>query len=133
MTTYKYNRNDVRTETAYPGGTVQAVDVDNSSSPEKITAKSCKGTLVDLADIYGYGADAKTDGDKIRTKTDTVAGRKTKRTVRAAPFRRQGPRHAPGAAGLVTQQGPAVPPDHRDPAGRRSAAVTTSVSAWKQI
>ncbi|AZM56163.1 Wall-associated protein [Streptomyces sp. WAC 01529] len=77
VTSYKYNRNDVRTETAYPGGTVQTVGVDKSGRPEKITAKSAKGTLVDLAYTYGYGTDAKTDGDKIRTKTDAVAGTKT--------------------------------------------------------
>ncbi|MBW5423344.1 RHS repeat protein [Streptomyces sp. BG9H] len=77
VTSYKYNRNDVRTETAYPGGTVQTVGLDKSGRPEKITAKSAKGTLVDLAYTYGYGTDAKTDGDKIRTKTDAVAGTKT--------------------------------------------------------
>ncbi|MEV0123230.1 RHS repeat-associated core domain-containing protein [Streptomyces sp. NPDC050703] len=84
VTTYQYNRNDVRTETAYPGGTVQTVAVDKSGRPEKITAKSSKGTLVDLAYTYGYGTDAKTDGAKIRTKTDTVAGTKTTYTYDGA-------------------------------------------------
>ncbi|MFI2726732.1 RHS repeat-associated core domain-containing protein [Streptomyces sp. NPDC018584] len=84
VTSYRYNRNDVRTETAYPGGTVQSVDLDNSSRPKKITAKSGKGTLIDLAYTYGYGTDAKTDGDKIRTKTDAVAGMKTSYTYDGA-------------------------------------------------
>ncbi|MEU6765483.1 RHS repeat-associated core domain-containing protein [Streptomyces sp. NPDC046853] len=77
VTTYKYNNNDVRTETAYPGGTVQKVDVDKSGRPEKIKATSPKGTLVDLAYTYGYGTGAATDGDKTRTTTDAVAGMKT--------------------------------------------------------
>ncbi|MEU7649257.1 RHS repeat-associated core domain-containing protein [Streptomyces huasconensis] len=84
VTSYKYNRNDVRTETAYPGGTVQTVDVDKSGRPEKIKAVSKNGTLVDLAYTYGYGTDAKTDGDKIRTKTDAVAARKTRYTYDGA-------------------------------------------------
>ncbi|MEU1133460.1 RHS repeat-associated core domain-containing protein, partial [Streptomyces sp. NPDC005900] len=85
VTSYKYNRNDVRTETAYPGGTVQTVDIDNSGRPKKITAKSAKGsTLVDLAYTYGYGTDATTDGDKIRTRTDAVAGTKTNYTYDGA-------------------------------------------------
>ncbi|MGW7276328.1 RHS repeat-associated core domain-containing protein [Streptomyces sp. NPDC054864] len=84
VTSYKYNNNDVRTETAYQGGTVQKVDVDKSSRPEKIKATSSKGTLVDLAYTYGYGTDAKTDGDKIRTKTDAVTGLKTSYTYDGA-------------------------------------------------
>nr|WP_232627224.1 RHS repeat-associated core domain-containing protein [Streptomyces alfalfae] len=84
VTTYQYNRNDVRTETAYPGGTVQTVAVDKSGRPEKITAKSSKGTLVDLAYTYGYGTDGKTDGAKIRTKTDAVEGTKTSYTYDGA-------------------------------------------------
>ncbi len=85
VTSYKYNRNDVRTETAYPGGTVQTVDIDNSGRPKKITAKSAKGsTLVDLTYTYGYGTDATTDGDKIRTRTDAIAGTKTNYTYDGA-------------------------------------------------
>ncbi|WP_369211725.1 RHS repeat-associated core domain-containing protein [Streptomyces flavofungini] len=85
VTSYKYNRNDARIETAYPGGTVQTVDIDKAGRPEKITAKSAKGgTLVDLAYTYGYGTDAKTDGDKIRTTTDAVAGTKTTYTYDGA-------------------------------------------------
>ncbi|MEV7192689.1 RHS repeat-associated core domain-containing protein [Streptomyces sp. NPDC093510] len=83
-TTYKYNNNDVRTQTTYPGGTVQIVDVDNSSRPKNIKATSGKGTLVDLTYTYGYGTDAKTDGDKIRTKTDAVTGMKTSYTYDGA-------------------------------------------------
>ncbi|MEV5440507.1 RHS repeat-associated core domain-containing protein [Streptomyces sp. NPDC052682] len=78
VTTYQYNNNDVRTTTAYPGGTVQKVDVDNSSRPKSIKATSPQGTLVDLAYTYNYGTDGKTDGAKIRTSTDNVRG--TKRT-----------------------------------------------------
>ncbi len=83
-TTYKYNNNDIRTQTAYPGGTVQTVDVDDSSRPKNIKATSRKGTLVDLTYTYGYGTDAKTDGDKIRTKTDAVTGMKTSYTYDGA-------------------------------------------------
>ncbi|MYY80876.1 RHS repeat protein [Streptomyces sp. SID335] len=83
-TTYKYNNNDIRTQTTYPGGTVQTVDVDNSSRPKNIKATSPKGTLVDLTYTYGYGTDAKTDGDKIRTKTDAVTGMKTSYTYDGA-------------------------------------------------
>jgi RHS repeat-associated protein len=78
VTAYKYNNNDVRTTTTYPGGTVQEVGVDNSSRPKSIKATSAKGTLVDLAYTYGYGTNAATDGSKIRTSTDNVRG--TKRT-----------------------------------------------------
>ncbi|MGW6529114.1 RHS repeat-associated core domain-containing protein [Streptomyces venezuelae] len=84
ITTYKYNNNDVRTQTTYPGGTVQKVDVDNSSRPKNIKATSAKGTLVDLTYTYGYGTDGKTDGDKIRTTTDAVTGMKTNYTYDGA-------------------------------------------------
>ncbi|MEC7054778.1 RHS repeat-associated core domain-containing protein [Streptomyces violaceochromogenes] len=78
VTTYKYNNNDVRTKTTYPGGTVQEVGVDNSSRPKSIKATSSQGTLVDLAYTYGYGTNAANDGTKVRTSTDNVRG--TKRT-----------------------------------------------------
>ncbi|MEU0059193.1 hypothetical protein [Streptomyces sp. NPDC006334] len=39
VTTYKYNNNDVRTRTTYPGGTVQEVGVDNSSRPMSINCE----------------------------------------------------------------------------------------------
>ncbi|WP_374206441.1 RHS repeat-associated core domain-containing protein [Streptomyces sp. WAC04114] len=80
-TTYKYNANDFRTTTTYPGGTVQEVTPDKSSRPEKIKATSPKGTLVDLA--YSY-SNAGTDGTKIRTRTDAVAGLKTTYTYDSA-------------------------------------------------
>ncbi|MFJ3969188.1 RHS repeat-associated core domain-containing protein [Streptomyces parvus] len=77
VTTYGYNRNDVRTKTTYPGSTVQEVTPDKSGRPEKIKATSPKGTLVDLAYTYGYGTGGAIDGNKIRTTTDAVAGTKT--------------------------------------------------------
>ncbi|WP_103508651.1 RHS repeat-associated core domain-containing protein [Streptomyces sp. SM13] len=77
ITKYEYNRNDVRTTTTYPGNTVQEVTPDKSGRPEKIKATSPKGTLVDLAYTYGYGTGGTTDGNKIRTTTDAVAGTKT--------------------------------------------------------
>ncbi|MFF8278858.1 RHS repeat-associated core domain-containing protein [Streptomyces lateritius] len=81
VTTYEYNNNDVRTRTTYPGGTVQAVTLDKSSRPQQIKATSPKGTLVDLA--YSY-SNAGTDGMKIRTSTDAVAGTKTTYTYDGA-------------------------------------------------
>ncbi|WP_435807822.1 RHS repeat-associated core domain-containing protein [Streptomyces parvulus] len=80
-TTYKYNNNDFRTTTTYPGGTVQSVTPDKSSRPEKIKATSPKGTLVDLA--YSY-SNAGKDGTKIRTRTDAVTGLKTTYTYDSA-------------------------------------------------
>lgn len=77
VTKYAYNKNDVRTTTTYPGNTVQTVTPDKSGRPEKIKATSPKGTLVDLAYTYGYGSGGATDGNKIRTTTDAVAGTKT--------------------------------------------------------
>ncbi|SDC65599.1 RHS repeat-associated core domain-containing protein [Streptomyces prasinopilosus] len=80
-TTYKYDANDFRTTTTYPGGTVQTVTPDKSGRPEKIRATSPKGTLVDLA--YSY-SNAGTDGTKIRTRTDAVTGLKTTYTYDGA-------------------------------------------------
>ncbi|WP_435847476.1 RHS repeat-associated core domain-containing protein [Streptomyces cyaneofuscatus] len=77
ITKYEYNKNDVRTVTTYPGNTVHTVTPDKSGRPEKIKATSPKGTLVDLAYTYGYGTGGATDGTKIRTTTDAVAGTKT--------------------------------------------------------
>ncbi|MFF9395297.1 RHS repeat-associated core domain-containing protein [Streptomyces griseoluteus] len=76
VTKYGYNNNDVRTSTTYPGGTVQKVDVDDSSRPKSIKVTSGQGTLVDLGYTYGYGTNAATDGSKIRTSTDGVTGLK---------------------------------------------------------
>lgn len=77
VTTYEYNKNDVRTKTTYPGSTVQEITPDKSGRPEKIKATSPHGTLIDLAYTYGYGTGGTTDGLKIRTMTDAVAGTKT--------------------------------------------------------
>ncbi|WP_374684230.1 DUF6531 domain-containing protein, partial [Streptomyces sp. ODS05-4] len=74
VTKYEYDKNDTRTKTTYPGGTVQTVTPDKSSRPEKIKATSPKGTLVDLSYSYANGTK---DGTKIRTKTDAVSGYKT--------------------------------------------------------
>ncbi|WP_307679905.1 RHS repeat-associated core domain-containing protein [Streptomyces sp. V4I2] len=75
-TGYAYNNNDVRTTTTYPGNTVQTVTPDESGRPKTIKTTSPKGTLVNLAYTYAYGA-ANTDGTKIRTSTDAVAATKT--------------------------------------------------------
>ncbi|MGW1976852.1 RHS repeat-associated core domain-containing protein [Streptomyces sp. NPDC001889] len=73
-TTFEYNRNDTRTKTTYPGGTVQTVTPDNSGRPQKIKATSPAGTLTELDYSYLNGTK---DGGKIRTRTDAVAGLKT--------------------------------------------------------
>ncbi|MHB9756550.1 RHS repeat-associated core domain-containing protein [Streptomyces sp. BYX5S] len=83
-TTFEYNRNDKRTVTKYPGGTTQTFGLDKSMRPETVRTTSPKGTLVDLTYTYGYGTDAGTDGDKIRTRTDKVAGTKTTYTYDGA-------------------------------------------------
>ncbi|WP_353945307.1 RHS repeat-associated core domain-containing protein [Streptomyces sp. HUAS MG91] len=74
-TTYTYTNNDVLKTTTYPGGTVRTVTPDNSDRPKQIKVTSPKGTLIDLSYTYSYGA-SNTDGTKIRTTTDTVAGTK---------------------------------------------------------
>ncbi|WLQ45218.1 RHS repeat-associated core domain-containing protein [Streptomyces laculatispora] len=86
ITSYEYDKNDIRTTTTYPGNTVQTVTPDKSGRPEKIKATSPKGTLVDLAYDYAYtGKDeAKKDGGKIRTSTDAVSGYKTSYTYDSA-------------------------------------------------
>ncbi|MEU6846340.1 RHS repeat-associated core domain-containing protein [Streptomyces sp. NPDC046716] len=84
VTSYEYNRNDKRTVTKYPGGTTQTFGLDKSMRPETVKTTSPKGTLVDLAYTYGYGTNAGTDGDKIRTKTDKAAGTKTTYTYDGA-------------------------------------------------
>ncbi|MEU5769698.1 RHS repeat-associated core domain-containing protein [Streptomyces asoensis] len=76
VTSYTYDNNDVRKATTYPGGTVQTVAVDKSSRPQSIKVTSDQGTLVNLAYTYGYGTNGATDGDKIRTSTDSVTGLK---------------------------------------------------------
>jgi RHS repeat-associated protein len=84
VTTYQYNKNDIRTTTAYPGGTVQKADIDNAGRPKNIKVTSDQGTLTDLAYTYTYGTDNTTDGDKIRTMTDNVTGRKRSYTYDGA-------------------------------------------------
>ncbi|MEU6393646.1 RHS repeat-associated core domain-containing protein [Streptomyces sp. NPDC046939] len=84
VTTFEYNRNDKRTVTKYPGGTTQTYTLDNSMRPKAIKTTSAKGTLVDLAYTYGYGTNAGTDGDKIRTRTDNAAGLRTTYTYDGA-------------------------------------------------
>lgn len=74
-TTFENNANGIREKTTYPGGTVQAVDLDKSMRPQNIKTTSPKGTLVDLS--YDYAYDSGTDGTKIRTKTDNASGVKT--------------------------------------------------------
>ncbi|MFJ3592900.1 RHS repeat-associated core domain-containing protein [Streptomyces sp. NPDC090231] len=74
-TTFENNANGNREKTTYPGGTVQAVDLDKSMRPQNIKTTSPKGTLVDLS--YDYAYDSGTDGTKIRTKTDNASGVKT--------------------------------------------------------
>ncbi|MET9365227.1 RHS repeat-associated core domain-containing protein [Streptomyces sp. NPDC006632] len=83
-TTYGYNNNDTRTSTTYPGSTVQSVDVDKSGRPTTIKTTSPKGTLTNLTYTYGYGTGSATDGTKIRTATDVVAGLKTSYTYDVA-------------------------------------------------
>ncbi|MFJ8988820.1 RHS repeat domain-containing protein [Streptomyces sp. NPDC102279] len=78
-TSYDYTNNDVLKTTTYPGGTTQTVTLDNSDRPKQIKTTSPKGTLVDLSYTYTYGSPS-TDGTKIRSTTDAVAG--TKRTFK---------------------------------------------------
>ncbi|MER7148379.1 RHS repeat-associated core domain-containing protein [Streptomyces xanthochromogenes] len=83
-TVYAYNANDTRTGTTYPGNTVQSVDVDKSNRPTTIKTTSPKGTLTHLTYTYGYGTGGATDGTKIRSATDVLAGLKTSYTYDVA-------------------------------------------------
>ncbi|MEG8274870.1 RHS repeat-associated core domain-containing protein [Streptomyces sp. AHA2] len=78
-TTYEYNNNDVRTRTAYPGGTVQSVTVDDSGRPEKIQVIAPSGRITSsLSYAYGYTAGAESlDGVKIRSRTDDLTRART--------------------------------------------------------
>ncbi|WP_308282244.1 RHS repeat-associated core domain-containing protein [Streptomyces lichenis] len=69
-TDFDYDNNDKRTKTTYPGGTTQTVTLDASGRPEAVKAVAGSATLVDLAYTYKYGTDGKSDGTKIRTRTD---------------------------------------------------------------
>ncbi|WP_240466432.1 RHS repeat-associated core domain-containing protein, partial [Streptomyces sp. S5] len=80
-TTYRYDANDARITTTYPGDTVQKVTLDNSGRPTTIKATSPKGTLTDLT--YSY-ANVGKDSTKIRTRTDNAAGLKTTYTYDSA-------------------------------------------------
>ncbi|WP_435897588.1 RHS repeat-associated core domain-containing protein [Streptomyces albidoflavus] len=80
-TTYRYDANDARITTTYPGDTVQKVTLDNSGRPTTIKATSPKDTLTDLT--YSYAAAGK-DSTKIRTRTDNDAGLKTTYTYDSA-------------------------------------------------
>ncbi|THA26538.1 hypothetical protein E4198_19305 [Streptomyces sp. RKND-216] len=74
-TTFDHNSNGERTKTTYPGGTVQEIDLDDSGRPQRITATSDAGTLVDLSYDYSRTEGGETvDGTKIRAKTDHVTG-----------------------------------------------------------
>ncbi|MDG4858228.1 RHS repeat-associated core domain-containing protein [Streptomyces sp. T-3] len=76
-TGYEYNANDARTETRFPGGTVETITRDKSNRAERIKATSPAGTLVDLAYSYSYTSDGITlDGASIRSETDAAAGLK---------------------------------------------------------
>lgn len=84
-TTYEYNANDTRTQTSYPGGTVQTVTLDDSDRPTHIKATSPAGTLIDLTYDYSYTVNGQTvDGIKIRSRTDAVADLKRTYTYDSA-------------------------------------------------
>ncbi|GGU62666.1 type IV secretion protein Rhs [Streptomyces daghestanicus] len=70
QTDYEYNNNDKRTRTVYPGGTTQAVTIDNNGRPEKIRTTSGSQTFLDLS--YSYKNTAGKDTTKIRTRTDNL-------------------------------------------------------------
>ncbi|GAA5215888.1 RHS repeat-associated core domain-containing protein [Streptomyces thinghirensis] len=69
-TDFDYNNNDKRTKTIYPGGTTQAVTIDDNGRPEKIKTTSGPQTFVDLA--YSYKNTAGKDTTKIRARTDNL-------------------------------------------------------------
>ncbi|WP_078956201.1 RHS repeat-associated core domain-containing protein [Streptomyces sp. NRRL B-1140] len=74
-TDFDYNENDKRTRTVYPGGTTQAVGIDDNGRPESIKTTSGTTTLIDLT--YGYKNTAGKDTTKIRTRTDNLTKYKT--------------------------------------------------------
>jgi RHS repeat-associated protein len=74
-TDFDYNKNDKRTKTVYPGGTTQAVDIDDNGRPEAVKTTSGTTTLIDLA--YSYTNTAGKDTTKIRTRTDNLTKNKT--------------------------------------------------------
>ncbi|MFJ6000468.1 RHS repeat-associated core domain-containing protein [Streptomyces sp. NPDC092370] len=74
-TDFDYNENDKRTKTVYPGGTTQAVGIDDNGRPESIKTTSGTTTLIDLA--YSYKNTAGKDTTKIRTRTDNLTKYRT--------------------------------------------------------
>ncbi|MFJ8596549.1 RHS repeat-associated core domain-containing protein [Streptomyces sp. NPDC093598] len=74
-TDFDYNENDKRTKTVYPGGTTQAVGIDDNGRPEAVKTTSGTTTLIDLA--YSYKNTAGKDTTKIRTRTDNLTKNKT--------------------------------------------------------
>lgn len=76
-TDFDYNNNDKRTKTVYPGGTTQAVTIDDNGRPERIKTTSGTQTFVDLT--YSYASVGK-DTTKIRTRTDHLTNLKTSYT-----------------------------------------------------
>jgi RHS repeat-associated protein len=74
-TDFDYNKNDKRTKTVYPGGTTQAVGIDDNGRPEGIKTTSGTTTLIVLA--YSYTNTAGKDTTKIRTRTDNLTKNKT--------------------------------------------------------
>ncbi|MYV97275.1 RHS repeat protein, partial [Streptomyces sp. SID3343] len=75
-TTFAYNANGARTSTTYPGGVVQAVDLDTSGRPKQVKATKGTTSLSELNYTYAYGA-SNTDGSKFRTRTDGAGVKNT--------------------------------------------------------
>ncbi|WP_308455443.1 RHS repeat-associated core domain-containing protein [Streptomyces sp. SM14] len=77
-TTYDYNNNDARTETVYPNGLTQEVELDDSGRPTLITATVGKALYAALSYSYAYVAGGESlDGTKVRTRTDELTGHVT--------------------------------------------------------
>ncbi|MFH9011583.1 RHS repeat-associated core domain-containing protein [Streptomyces sp. NPDC017943] len=78
-TTYEYDNNDARTRTTYPGGTVQAVELDTSGRPKNIKHIAPSGRITgDLTYTYSYTAGSDSlDGVKIRSRTDNLSRTRT--------------------------------------------------------
>jgi len=75
-TTFSYNANGERTTTTYPGGVVQAVDLDKSGRPKEVKATKATTVLTKLNYTYAYDT-SNTDGSKIRTRTDNAGVKNT--------------------------------------------------------
>ncbi|MGW1466572.1 RHS repeat-associated core domain-containing protein [Streptomyces sp. NPDC002308] len=81
-TTYKYNDNDGRTHTYYPGGTVQEVTLDKDGKPSAVKTTNGATTLVDLTYTYTQASGA--PGTKIYSRTDHATNLKTAYTYDSA-------------------------------------------------